>query len=90
MFRGKPALYFPVKVAHPPGETIENMKNRDSSRHPGIMRVMKVDSEFPGILLAVGFVVMGAVGLDIGKWFVLGALGLGVAVALLLRFTRKT
>jgi len=33
---------------------------------------------------------MGAVGLDIGKWFILGALVLGVAVALLLRFTRKT
>jgi hypothetical protein len=65
------------------------MKNRDADRHPGIMRVMKVDSEFAGLLLAVAFLVMGAVGLDIGKWFVLGALALGVAVALLLRFTRK-
>lgn len=72
------------------GETIEKMKNRDTSRHPGIMRVMKVDSEFAGLLLAVAFLVMGAVGLDIGKWFVLGALGLGVAVALLLRLARKT
>ncbi len=53
------------------------MKNRDANRHPGIMRVMKVDSEFAGILVAVGFLVM-------------GALGLGVAVALLLRFTRKS
>jgi hypothetical protein len=33
--------------------------------------------------------VMGAVGLDIGKWFVLGALTLGAVVARLLRFTRK-
>jgi hypothetical protein len=66
------------------------MKSRDANRHPGIMRVMKVDSEFAGILVAVGFLVMGAVGLDIGGWFVLGALGLGVAVALLLRFTRKS
>jgi hypothetical protein len=48
------------------------MKNRDANRHPGIMRVMKVDSEFAGILVAVGFLVMGAVGLDIGRWFVLG------------------
>ena len=72
------------------GETIDHMKNRDANRHPGIMRVMKVDSEFAGILVAVGFLVMGAVGLDIGRWFVLGALGLGVAVALLLRFTRKS
>ena len=66
------------------------MKNRDANRHPGIMRVMKVDSEFAGILVAVGFLVMGAVGLDIGRWFVLGASGFGVAVALLLRFTRKS
>jgi len=57
------------------------MKNRDANRHPGIMRVMKVDSEFAGILVAVGFLVMGAVGLDIGRWFVVGGLGLGVAVA---------
>jgi len=51
---------------------------------------MKVDSEFAGLLLAVAFLVMGAVGLDIGKWFVLGALTLGVGVALLLRLTRKS
>jgi hypothetical protein len=65
------------------------MKNRDASRHPGIMRVMKVDSEFAGLLLAGGFLVMGAVGLDIGKFFVLGALGLGVGVAMLLRLIHK-
>jgi len=53
------------------------------------MRVMKMDSEFAGLLLAVGFLVMGAVGLDIGRWFVLGALALGVAVALLLRLIHK-
>ncbi len=51
---------------------------------------MRVDSEFAGLLLAGAFLVMGAVGLDIGKWFVLGALLLGIAVALLLRFTRKS
>src|ERR1700674_4777781 len=78
------------KPPAPAGETIDHMKNRDANRHPGIMRVMKVDSEFAGILVAVGFLVMGAVGLDIGRWFVLGALELGVAVALLLRFTRKS
>jgi hypothetical protein len=71
------------------GETIGKMKNRDVSRHPGPWRMMKVDSEFAGLLLAVAFLVMGAVGLDIGKWFVLGALVLGVVVALLLRLTRK-
>lgn len=66
------------------------MKNRDASRHPGPWRVMKVDSEFAGLLLAVAFLVMGAVGLDIGKWFVLGALVLGVGVAVLLRLIRKS
>jgi len=65
------------------------MKNRDASRHPGIMRVMKVDSEFAGLLLAAAFLVMGAVGLDIGKYFVLGALALGVGVAVLLRLIHK-
>jgi len=72
------------------GETIEKMKHRDPERHPGPWRMMPVDSEFAGLLLAGGFLVMGAVGLDIGKWFILGALVLGVAVALRLRFTRKT
>jgi hypothetical protein len=64
------------------------MKKREVERHPGPWRVMQVDSEFAGLLVAVGFIVMGAVGLDIGKWFVLGALVLGVAVALLLRLIR--
>ncbi len=50
---------------------------------------MKVDSEFAGLFLAAGFLVMGAVGLDIGKYFVLGALGLGVGVAVLLRVIHK-
>ena len=72
------------------GEIIEGMKNRDANRHPGVMRVMKVDSEFAGLLVAVGFLVMGAVGLDIGKWFVMGALVLGIGVAGLLRFTHKS
>jgi hypothetical protein len=53
------------------------------------MRVMRVDAEFAGIIVAVGFVVLGLVGLPIAKWFLLGALALGSLVALLLRFTRK-
>jgi hypothetical protein len=65
------------------------MQRRDPERHPGPWRVMQVDSEFAGILVAVGFLLMGAVGLDIGKGFILGALGLGVGVALLLRFLHR-
>ena len=91
---GPPVLFVPVRskaqASTRAGETIDHMKNRDANRHPGIMRMMKVDSEFAGILVAVGFLVMGAVGLDIGRWFVLAALGLGCAVALLLRFMRKS
>ncbi len=67
----------------------EAVKQHDGTRHPGPMRVMRVDAEFAGIIVAVGFLVMGAVGLDIGKWFIMGALVLGAVVALLLRFTRK-
>lgn len=59
------------------------MEHRDPLKHPGPFRGMHVDSEFAGGLLAAGFLVMGAVGLDIGKFFVLGALGVGVMVALI-------
>ena len=66
------------------------MKHHDTSRHPGVMRFMRVDAEFAGILVALGFVVMGVVGIPIVKWFLLGALVLGVGVAVLLRCTRKS
>jgi hypothetical protein len=41
------------------------------------MRFMRVDAEFAGIPVAVGFVVMGVVGIPIVKWFLLGAVVLG-------------
>ena len=50
---------------------------------------MKVDSEFAGLLVAVGFLVMGLVSMPLATGFVLGAITLGVVVALLLRFTPK-
>jgi len=50
---------------------------------------MRVDSEFAGLLVAVGFVVMGLVSMPIATWFLLGVLLLGVGVALLLRYIRK-
>jgi len=65
------------------------MKDRDANRHPGPWRVMKVDSEFAGLLLAVGFLIMGFVSMPLAAGFVLGAITLGVIVALLLRFTPK-
>src|SRR5260370_29614628 len=65
------------------------MKDHDANRHPGPWRVMKVDSEIAGLLVAVGFLVMGFVSMPIATWFVLGAITLGVVVALMLRFTPK-
>jgi len=50
---------------------------------------MQVDSEFTGILVALGFVLLAIVGLPPAKWFVSGAALMGVLVALLLRFTRR-
>ena len=65
------------------------MKDRDASRHPGPFRIMQVDSEIAGLLVAVGFLVMGFVSMPIATGFVLGAITLGVVVALLLRFTPR-
>jgi hypothetical protein len=65
------------------------MEDHDAKRHPGPWRVMRVDSEFAGILLAVGFLVMGLVSMPVGTGFVLGSITLGVVVALLLRFTPR-
>jgi hypothetical protein len=62
------------------------MKSHDADRHPGPWRVMKVDSESAGIILAVGFTVMG---FFVNPIFVLGSLVFGVGVALLLRGVRS-
>jgi hypothetical protein len=51
---------------------------------------MRVDSGLAGILIAIGFLAMGFVSMPAGKWFVLATLLLGLAVALILRFLRKT
>lgn len=65
------------------------MKTHDAPKHPGPWRVMQVDSELAGLLVAVGFLVMGFVSMPIATGFVLGAITLGVVVALLLRFTPR-
>jgi len=65
------------------------MKHHDSGRHPGPWRMMRVDSESAGIIVALGFVVMGLVGVPIAKWFLIGAIVLGGGVALVLRLTRR-
>jgi hypothetical protein len=65
------------------------MKDREARRHPGPFRILQVDSEIAGLLVAVGFLVMGFVSMPIATGFVLGAIALGVIVALVLRFTPK-
>ena len=61
------------------------MKCCDGPRHPGVMQFMPTDSELAGFIVALGFVVMGVVGIPIVKFFLLGAILLGGGVALLLR-----
>ncbi len=53
------------------------------------MRGMRVDSEFAGLLIVVGFVALGLVSIPFAKWFFVGTAVVGVAVALLFRFARK-
>jgi hypothetical protein len=69
--------------------TIKAMKDRGASWHPGPFRIMQVDSEIAGLLVAVCFLVMGFVSMPIARGFVLGAIALGLIVALVLRFTPK-
>ena len=72
------------------GGTIGAMKHRDPER-PGVSRFMQVDAELTGVLIALGFVVMGFVSVvPIAKWSLLGALLLGGGVAVLPRITRKS
>src|SRR5215813_1163626 len=65
------------------------MKDHDANRHPGPWHVMRLDSEFAGILVAVGFLAMALVSMPLATWFIIGSLAFGGVVALLLRFTPR-
>lgn len=65
------------------------MTDYDSNRHPGPWRVMRVDSEFAGLLVAVGFLVLGFVSMPMAAGFVLGSIILGVIVALILHSSSR-
>jgi len=41
------------------------MKDRESVRHPGPMSFMRVDAEFTGVFVTIGFAIMLAVALPI-------------------------
>jgi NhaP-type Na+/H+ or K+/H+ antiporter len=50
---------------------------------------MQVDAEVAGILVAIGFFVMGFVSVPIAKGFLLGAFLVGIGVAVVLGLIRK-
>jgi len=62
------------------------MKNYDAPKHPGPWRIMRGNAGFAGIIVAVGFLLMGLVTMPV---LILAAVPLGVAVALFLHFTSK-
>jgi hypothetical protein len=65
------------------------VKDHATPRHPGPFRFSGTGGEFGAIIVALGFVVMGLVGLPIAKFFLVGAILLGVGVAILFRIFRK-
>ena len=65
------------------------MQERSPGPHPGPFRVMKVDAESAGILVAIAFFVMGFVSVPIAKGFLIGASLLGIGVAVILWRIRK-
>jgi hypothetical protein len=65
------------------------MKGPNPRPHPGPFRVMKVDAEFAGVLVAAAFFVMGFVSVPIAKGFLVGAFLLGIGIALILWLIRN-
>lgn len=65
------------------------MRAENPKPHPGPFRVMKVDAEVAGILVAIGFFVMGFVSVPIAKGFLIGAFLLGIGVAAVLWLIRR-
>ena len=60
------------------------------SRHPVItIHKMPVAGSVGGFIFAVGIVVLAVVGLPFAKWFLLGAMILGIGVVAILRFVRR-
>ncbi len=57
--------------------------------HPGPFRIASVGGEFGAIIVAIGFVLLGLTGLDLGPGFLLVATILGIGIAILLHFVHK-
>ena len=65
------------------------MKDHSTPRHPGPLRLMSIGVGSAAVMVAVSFVALGLAGLPIAKFFLLGAILLGVGVAILFRVFRK-
>ncbi len=65
------------------------MKGDNPKPHPGPFRVMRVDAEFAGILVAAAFFVMGFVSVPIAKGFLVGAFLVGIVIAVVLWLIRN-
>jgi hypothetical protein len=57
--------------------------------HPGPFRFIKADPEWGGILIAIGFVVLGLIGLPLARPFLVGVVIVGALIAVVLHFVRK-
>ena len=53
------------------------------------MRFMGIGGGVAAIMVTVGFVILGLVGLPTAKFFLLGAIPVGIVVAVLLHFLKK-
>lgn len=65
------------------------VKDHSVPRHPGPFRIPKLEGEFDAVLVAAGFIALGLAGLPIAKFFLLGAVLVGVAIAVLFRVVRR-
>lgn len=65
------------------------MKDHRPVHHPGPMRFQGVGGESAAVFAALAFVALGLVALPIAKFFLLGAVFIGLAIAILLRFLRR-
>ncbi len=65
------------------------MKQHATPPHPGPFRIPQVDAEVAGIGIALGFIVMGVVAIPIVKWFLLGAVLLGGAFAVVRKLAKR-
>ena len=68
---------------------MKNQPDEGPSRHPGITMHKIPVAGAGGLIFTVGIVVLALLGLPIAKWFLAGAVILGVGVVGILRLFRK-